>query len=145
MTGVLMVCEGNVCRSPMAAALLTKALPQVPVRSAGTRALAGHRAAPLAVELMDVQGIDLRPHVATALTSAQVRGAPLILAMTRAQCGLIERVFPFARGKVYRLGEHDQLDVVDPYRRGRFTFEMAVAQIEQGVQRWLGAIAGLQH
>ncbi|PQV49950.1 low molecular weight protein-tyrosine-phosphatase [Paraburkholderia sp. BL21I4N1] len=145
MSGVLMVCEGNVCRSPMAAALLNKALPQIPARSAGTRALAGRRAAPFAVALMDERGLDLRPHVAAPLTSAQVRSAQLILAMTRAQCGTIERVFPFARGKVYRLGEHDRLDIVDPYQRGRFTFEMAVAQIEQGVRRWLDAIAGLQH
>jgi protein-tyrosine phosphatase len=94
---------------------------------------------------MDGRGIDMRAHVSTALTSAQVRGAQLILAMTRTQCRMIETAFPFARGRVYRLGEHDQLDIVDPYRRGRFTFEMAVAQIEQGVQRWLGAIAGLQH
>ncbi|MGA7779084.1 MAG: low molecular weight phosphotyrosine protein phosphatase, partial [Paraburkholderia sp.] len=113
-------------------------------RSAGTRALVGHGAAPLAVELMDGLGIDLRPHVATALTSAHLRGAQLILAMTRAQCRLIESAFPFARGRVYRLGEHEQLDIVDPYQRGRFTFEIAVAQIEHGVQRWLGAIAGLQ-
>jgi protein-tyrosine phosphatase len=144
MTGVLMVCEGNVCRSPVAAALLTQALPQVAVRSAGTRALVGHGAAPLAVELMDERGIDLRPHVSMLLTSAQVSGAQLILAMTRAQCKLIECAFPFARGRVYRLAEHEKLDIVDPYQRGRFTFEIAVAQIEQGVQRWLGAIAGLQ-
>ncbi|WP_144148424.1 low molecular weight phosphotyrosine protein phosphatase [Paraburkholderia sp. BCC1884] len=144
MSGVLMVCEGNVCRSPMAAAMLAQALPQIAAQSAGTRALAGHGAAPLAVSLMDGRGIDLRGHRSTALTSTQVRAAQLILAMTRAQCRSIESAFPFARGRVYRLGEHQQIDIVDPYRRGRFTFEIAAAQIEQGVQRWLGAIAGLK-
>ncbi|RDJ99577.1 low molecular weight phosphotyrosine protein phosphatase [Paraburkholderia lacunae] len=140
-----MVCEGNICRSPVAAALLAKALPQVAARSAGTRALVGYGADPLAVELMDARGVDLRPHVSTALSAAQVHGAQLILTMTRAQRALIERAYPFARGKVYRIREHDQLDVVDPYQRGRFIFELALTQIEQGVQRWLGAIAGLQH
>nr|WP_308706146.1 hypothetical protein [Paraburkholderia sp. BL25I1N1] len=44
MTGVLMVCEGNVCRSPVARAILERALPAVSVSSAGTRAsLAGTR------------------------------------------------------------------------------------------------------
>ncbi|WGS53981.1 low molecular weight phosphotyrosine protein phosphatase [Paraburkholderia sp. D15] len=143
MTDVLMVCEGNLCRSPMAAALLAAALPRVAVHSAGTRALVGRRAPALAVELMDGRGIDLRPHVSSVLTPAQVRGARLILAMTRAQCALIEHAFPFARGRVYRLGEHERLDIVDPYRRGRFTFELAIAQIEQGVQRWLDAIAAV--
>lgn len=143
MSGVLMVCEGNLCRSPVAAALLAATLPRVAVRSAGTHALEGHCAPALAVELMDDRGIDLRAHASSALTSAQVRGAQLILAMTRAQCRSIEQAFPFARGRVFRLGEHERVDIVDPYRRGRFTFELAIAQIEQGVQRWRDAIAGL--
>lgn len=168
---VLMVCEGNICRSPMAAALLTKALSgdggggvgvgvgigvdhplaapaccsRLTVHSAGTRARHGCRSDDLATALMAERGVDLRAHSSRALSAAQVSDAQLILTMTRAQRTLIEARYPSARGKVYRLGEHDRLDVVDPYRRGRFIFELAVAQIEQGVSRWLSAIASLQH
>lgn len=140
-----MVCEGNICRSPIATALLARDMPQVDVTSAGTHALVGHGASPVAVQLMDERGLDIRTHVATLLTPAHVRNAQLILTMTRVQCALIETNYPHARGKVYRLGEHDDLDVVDPYRRGPFIFELAMAQIEQGVSRWLGPIARLSH
>lgn len=145
MTRVLMVCEGNVCRSPVAAALLTNASPRVYAISAGTHALVGRGAAPLAVELMAARGIDLRPHVSTVLTEELVRRAQLILTMTKAQRRLVESAFPFARGRAYRIGEHEKLDVVDPYKRGRFTFETAMAQIEQGIADWLPVIADLQH
>ncbi|MEA3126611.1 MAG: low molecular weight protein-tyrosine phosphatase [Caballeronia sp.] len=142
---VLMVCEGNICRSPMAAALLARDMPEVEVTSVGTHALVGHGANAVAVQLMDERGLNIRAHVAVLLTAEHVRNAQLVLTMTRAQCELIETNHPYARGKIYRLGEHDNLDVVDPYQRGSFIFELAVAQIEQGVSRWLDTIARLSH
>ena len=142
---VLMVCEGNICRSPIAAALLSHDLPRLNVTSAGTHALVGQGADPIALQLMDDRGLDIRTHIATLLTEAHVRSAQLILTMTRVQRGLIEANYPHARGKVHRLGEHDGVDIVDPYRRGLFIFELAMSQIEQGVSRWLEPIARLSH
>jgi protein-tyrosine phosphatase len=118
-------------------------MPEIGVTSAGTHALVGQAANPVAVQLMDERGLDIRAHIATLLTQAHVREAQLILTMTRAQRGLIETNYPHARGKVYRLGEQDDFDVVDPYRRGPFIFELAMSQIEQGVSRWLEPIARL--
>jgi protein-tyrosine phosphatase len=140
-----MVCEGNICRSPIAAALLARDMAHVGVTSAGTHALAGRGASPVAMELMGDRGLDISTHVSTLLTPAHVRQADLVLAMTRAQRELIETNYPYARGKTYRLGDHDDLDVVDPYQRGPFIFELAVTQIEQGVSRWLDSIARLSH
>ena len=142
---LLVVCEGNVCRSPMASALLARALPDSLVVSAGTHALAGRAADPLAVQLMAERGVDIGAHVAASLTPAHVRNAQLILTMTGTQRALLETAYPFSRGKVHRLGEHDRLDVVDPYRRGPLIFKLALAQIEQSVLRWLDAIARLRH
>jgi len=140
-----MVCEGNICRSPIAAALLGRDMPDVGVTSAGTRALVGRGADPVAVQLMDDRGLNIRSHVSTLLTPEQVRNAHLVLTMTRVQRELIETKYSYARGKTYRLGDHDDLDVVDPYQRGPFIFELAMAQIEQGVSRWLDTIARLSH
>ena len=145
MGGVLMVCEGNVCRSPVASALLRRDLPQLTVASAGTRALVGEHADPLAMQLAHEHGMDLEEHVATALNHGHVRVAELILTMTQAQRELIVKTYPFATGKVFRLGEHDQIDIVDPYRRHRTAFELAFAQIEHGVSNWLDVIARLAH
>ncbi|MGP8435080.1 low molecular weight protein-tyrosine-phosphatase [Paraburkholderia fungorum] len=142
---VLMVCEGNVCRSPVARVMLQRELPHLVVSSAGTRALVGERADPLAVQLAGERGLDLTDHVATALTWEDVRGAELILSMTQDQRELISTTYPFARGKVFRLGEHDQIDIVDPYQRHRTAFDLAFAQIEHGVSNWRNVIARLAH
>jgi protein-tyrosine phosphatase len=138
-----MVCEGNICRSPMAAALLARDMPEVEVTSVGTHALVGHGADSAAVELMSDRGLDISTHVTTRLTPAHLCRADLVLTMTRAQCELIETKHPYAKGKIYRLGDHDDLDVVDPYKRGSFIFELAMGQIERGVSRWLDTIAQL--
>jgi protein-tyrosine phosphatase len=145
MTDILMVCEGNVCRSPLAQALLSRALPTVRVSSAGTRALVGQPADRLAIELAQEHGMDLSQHVAKELSGEHLRAADIVLAMTGAQRAWILDRFPFARGKVFRLGEQEQVDIVDPYQRSRLAFEISFAQIRQGVTQWCEDIASLAH
>ncbi|RKF50832.1 low molecular weight protein-tyrosine-phosphatase [Paraburkholderia fungorum] len=137
---ILIVCEGNICRSPMAQGLLAHALPGVEVISAGLSALVGERADPLARSLMAERGIDIGAHVGRQLELDHVRSAQIVLAMTRAQCKRIEIAHPFAIGKVYRLGHKEQIDVVDPYRLGRDAFEACLGQIECGLEHWLELI-----
>jgi protein-tyrosine phosphatase len=141
---VLVVCEGNICRSPLAAAMLAQSLPDIGFSSAGTHALVGEGANPLIVEMARDRGVALDDHVATPLTDERVRSADLILTMTKSQREQIESAWPFARGKVFRLVEVEGIDVVDPYRRHRTTFDLAVAQIEHGVARWRDVLAGQQ-
>lgn len=142
---ILVVCEGNICRSPMAQALLARRLPGVRVMSAGWAALAGRRADPIAVELMAEREIDIGGHVAANLNLHQIRSAQLVLAMTRAQCQRIEKSYPFAKGKVYRIGQYERIDIDDPYRKGREAFEIALAQIEHSLARWFEALVRLTH
>lgn len=142
---ILVVCEGNICRSPMAQGLIAKQLPDVRVMSAGWAALAGRGADPIAVELMAEREIDIGNHIAADLSLFHMRSAELVLSMTQEQRRRIETNYPFAKGKVYRLGEHEGMDVLDPYRKGRAAFEMAVAQIERGVAHWLDAMVRLTH
>ncbi|MEX3979645.1 low molecular weight protein-tyrosine-phosphatase [Paraburkholderia sp. EG287A] len=141
---VLIVCEGNICRSPLACAMLARSVPGINFSSAGTHALTGEGADPLMIELARVRGVELEDHVATPLTDERVRNADLILTMTKLQREHIERAWPFVRGKVYRLNETEGIDIVDPYRRHRATFDLAVAQIEHGVAHWRDVLAGQQ-
>ncbi|OAJ53137.1 protein tyrosine phosphatase [Paraburkholderia ginsengiterrae] len=145
MTGILMVCEGNICRSPVARAFLEHALPSVLVSSAGTRALVGRHADPLAIQLAQERGMNISQHIARALSEEHVRAADVVLTMTASQRDQILSRFPSARGKVFRLGEHEQLDIVDPYRRHRVVFELAFAQIEHCIAQWRDDIARLAH
>jgi protein-tyrosine phosphatase len=89
---VLVVCSGNTCRSPMAAALLERALARrgqlVPgflppaVRSAGSWAGHGATVSEGAERALGSRGLDLGGHRSTPLTPQEVEGADLVLCMT---------------------------------------------------------------
>jgi protein-tyrosine phosphatase len=142
---VLVVCEGNICRSPMAAALLSKRLPKINVLSAGTRALVGRNADALAIQLMTRERLDISTHVAKFVTLERVREANLVLTMTKEQRVFVETSYPFSKGRVYRLGEQNGYDVVDPYRAGIDVFETSLRQIQIGVTTWTNTILRLNN
>jgi protein-tyrosine-phosphatase len=85
MQRLLFVCTGNLCRSPMAAAIadqLALAMArEVEIRSAGTRARAGDPAHPQVVAVCRELGIDLTAHRATPLDEALVRWADRVFVM----------------------------------------------------------------
>jgi protein-tyrosine phosphatase len=141
---VLMVCEGNICRSPLAAALLARELPHLDVASAGTHALVGEPAHDVIADIAHAHGLTLDAHVATQLDESRAREVDLILTMTQAQRGWIELVWPATRGKVFRLCDEDGADVTDPYRRHRTVFDLAFAQIQHGVSHWSRTIGAQQ-
>jgi protein-tyrosine-phosphatase len=100
MIDILFVCTGNICRSPMAEALLRQKLrdgyprlaPCVRVSSAGISAIEGTSATNSAIQAMDLWGIDLEPHAASSLSPGRLRDADLILAMAREHLLVIGRL-----------------------------------------------------
>lgn len=146
MKHLLAVCIGNICRSPLAQAALARdlqAVDGITVASAGLGALAGNPADPLAVDVGRAQGLDLSAHRARQLAAWMCQQADLILVMEAAQKAELERQFPLARGKVFRLGHYRGFDIADPYRQPREAFEEAWAAIAQGVADWVPRIRRL--
>lgn len=135
---ILIVCVGNICRSPLAEGLLRdrleKAGKQVRVESAGLGALVGKPADPLSVELAAELGVDLTAHRARQLTPELLREFELVLVMEAWQVKDVERLSPTTRGRVYRLGHWGDFDIPDPYRKPRGAFERALARIQEGVE-----------
>ncbi|MFC5547909.1 low molecular weight protein-tyrosine-phosphatase [Massilia aerilata] len=140
MNNILVVCIGNICRSPMAEALLKRALPNRLVHSAGLGALVGKGADPHSIELMAEQGIDISDHVAQQITQVLVTEADVIFVMDLEQKRYIESQYMGARGKVFRLGEVAKVDIPDPYREGIESFRNAHQLIVDGVQAWASQI-----
>ncbi len=137
---ILVVCVGNICRSPMAEALLRHELrgqDGVTVESAGLGALVGHPASEHSQELMSAMGIDISEHRARQIHPDMVRDADLVLVMEAGHKRAIDDADPTARGKVHRLGEWQDMDIDDPYRKPREAFENALADIQDGVRLWV--------
>ena len=113
---ILAVCTGNVCRSPAVERLLASKLGStVRVRSAGTHALVGHPISePMAALLLD-NGVESDSFEARRLSEQMLKEADLVLAMTRAQRGLVVELWPAAVRRTFTLREFARLlSWVDP-------------------------------
>ncbi len=141
-TSVLIVCNGNIFRSPFAAAVLCRALNKggeggVAVDSAGFIG-PGRPAPPDAVGAAARRGIDLRGHRSRLLTAALVRDADLIVAMEVAQRRILCERFGRTPRDVLLLGDLDprsvtSRDIEDPWDRGPEVCDAAYARIERCV------------
>src|SRR3989442_2250333 len=88
MKTILLVCTGNICRSPLAAALLERALKErgfeaIEVSSAGTGAWDGAPVSEGAYLVGLRRGLHLSGHRAQLLTRPIVGAADLILTLAR--------------------------------------------------------------
>ncbi|NND60523.1 MAG: low molecular weight phosphotyrosine protein phosphatase [Gammaproteobacteria bacterium] len=134
---ILVVCVGNICRSPMAEALLGSLLdPAYGVSSAGIGALVGDPAHPMAVQLMQEQGLDISTHRGRQLDESLLQAADIVLPMEQQHARWIEERWPHARGRVFRFGHWDDTDIPDPYKRDEQVFRDVLELITTAAASW---------
>ncbi|MFN0297908.1 low molecular weight protein-tyrosine-phosphatase [Acinetobacter albensis] len=133
---ILVVCIGNICRSPMAEYLLKQQYPNLHIESAGISGLTGHAADQKAMLCMQRLGIDMQPHIAKKLNSELIKKADLILVMSQNQQKHIEQTWPFAKGKTFRLGHWQSKNVSDPYQHDQTVFDETSQLIQACVTDW---------
>src|SRR5512139_3663322 len=111
MPSILIVCTANICRSPMAEAILKSLVAKRPdadqwhIESAGTWARDGAPAALLSQYVVHEMGMDISKHRSKRVTRGLLRRFDLILAMERQQKeGLVLQFEPFA-DRIYMLSE----------------------------------------
>ena len=135
---ILVVCTGNICRSPIGERFLQKALPTKKIDSAGTNALIGHKADDSAIKIAEKHGISLAEHVGRQFTSVIGRQYDLILVMERYHIEKIGQIAPELRGKTMLFGEWlNQKEIPDPYRKSDEAFASVYQLIELAGLRWV--------
>jgi protein-tyrosine-phosphatase len=122
MLSILMVCTANICRSPMAEAILKRLVSNRSdadhwhIESAGTWAMDGYPAAELSQYVMQSLGMDITSHKSQPVRLALIQRFDLILTMENNQKdGLISEYWEYA-DRIFMLSEMVGLimDVSDP-------------------------------
>jgi len=138
---ILVVCVGNICRSPTAERLLKNYLPSLSVESAGLGALVGKGADESAASVAAGHQISLDGHCARQLSGKMCREYDLILTMEKRHITRLCEIAPEMRGKVMLFGHWDnEREIPDPYRKSREAFEAVYHLLDQSARQWAQAL-----
>lgn len=144
---ILLICTGNICRSPMAVAILqhmleARGIADITVCSAGTAPWDGAPASEGSYLVSLEHGLDLSSHRARQLTTDIVADAELILGMS---AGHVERAIQLGgAGKTFLLGAYageppEDAEVADPFggeiEEYRETYDRLVSLFEAALPR----------
>src|SRR4051812_22127355 len=132
---ILVVCYGNVCRSPYMEAILRRDLPNVAVMSAGF--VGSDRPAPAAsLSLSAERGLDLTAHRSRPLSPSEVTGADLIIVMDADQSREVCARFLVDPGKVVIAGDLDprfaeRRAILDPWNQRPEVFAASFDRLDR--------------
>ena len=143
--GILFVCTGNTCRSPMAAGVMRSLVRDAglahvfEIASAGTSVrTAGQPASPLAIEAATRRGHDIAAHRSRPVTADDLARAAHPLAMAEAHLAAMRTLAP--AGLAGRCRMFAMRDVADPYGGSARDYEHALDVIEAGCLRLFGQL-----
>jgi protein-tyrosine phosphatase len=134
---ILILCLGNICRSPIAHVLFEEKGRGLIVDSAGLTAMVGDPAHPFSKAIMARHGYSLDKHIAKQVSAEMVTKADLILVMDDSQRRHLESHFNAASGKTFRLGHFQNVDIPDPYGESEIVFDQVYQLIDDNTQAWL--------
>ena len=139
---VLMVCTGNICRSPYAEYALAARASSITVSSAGLSALVDKGADTTGLGVASERNVDMTPHVARQISTAIMAGADLILVMDDDHLRRLLKRYPEARGKTFKLGKWlGDKNIVDPYLKPAVFFALVYDEIDTAIETWLKYLA----
>lgn len=142
---ILILCKGNICRSPFAEIYLRQAAQRENLRlsisSAGLDAASGIAAYPIARTVAPRFGVNLDEHLTSALSEALVQKADIILVMEPDQIAALRHRFPCAEPKAFLLGhfaaERPMTEIKDPYGGTQSEFEDCYAILAAACEGFL--------
>ena len=148
---IVMICTGNVCRSPFAEKLLQHHLNKIEacadwvVSSAGTNIDAQVKASYGSVVMAAERGLDLDAHVAQAVSAEIIQNADLLLCMTHKHKQALQQAYGTHADKVYLLSEMVgvECDVADPFEEPLEAYRVMAEEVEQLIEQGLPKIIDL--
>lgn len=150
MPYILIVCTANICRSPVAEAILRRRLEENgykdwQVRSSGTWALPGQGASEYSIQLMAEKGFNIASHASSAVSKNDVFQSDLILCMEAGQAEALRAEFPDQAFKIFLLTEMsgERYNVNDPYGGPRVAYERMIREIGDLIDEGLSRIVEL--
>ncbi|WP_213991164.1 protein tyrosine phosphatase [Sodalis sp. dw_96] len=134
---ILVVCMGNICRSPTGEFILKHLLPNKIITSAGISALVNHTADSKAILAAKAHSINIEHHKGRQLTQKLCTGNDLILVMEKKHIEAVYNIAPESRGRVMLFGHWlKQVDIPDPYRKSDEMFELVYGLINDSAHQW---------
>lgn len=134
---ILVVCTGNICRSPFGEAVLKQLCPEKNITSAGTGALVGYPADSTAIRVAEQMNVNLSQHKARQLTKNICSENDLILVMESHHRQYISSIAPEATGKSMLFGQWlNEKTINDPYRRSEEYFKLVFEEIKKAAITW---------
>ena len=134
---LLVLCEANICRSPLAAYLLSD-LTDLRVDSAGLTARVGDPADATYMDMAQTLGLDLARHRSKPVDSQLLSVADLILVMTGGHKRRLSERYPQFSGKIMLLGHwiDGGISISDPHRKSVEAYRQVFLQIQDACDRW---------
>lgn len=141
-TPIMMVCAGNLCRSPFAEHYMRMQLKKAGVAgecySRGLLALPGSRVPELALQVAAEFDVDLRRHISQALLLPDLERAALVMVMEPVQRQHLGKLQPASIGKVMLLSQPGGGGVIDdPMGKDEACFRRVYREIADLVDAWL--------
>ncbi|AWH89152.1 arsenate reductase/protein-tyrosine-phosphatase family protein [Limnobaculum parvum] len=134
---ILVVCVGNICRSPIGERLLQIQLPNKTIESAGLNAIVNHPVEKTMTEIALQHGISVSDHKAKQFNAQLCHQYDLILVMEKVHMETINHLAPEASGKTMLFGHwNNQRDIVDPYGQSKKMFELIYQQLSESADMW---------
>nr|WP_314420608.1 protein tyrosine phosphatase [uncultured Erwinia sp.] len=140
---ILVVCTGNICRSPIGERLLRNYFPMKKIDSAGVGALIDYPADNSAIVVAEKHGLSLSGHKGQQFSARLARNYDLVLVMEKEHLEKVSSLSPESRGKTMLLGHWiGQREIPDPYKKSMEAFESVYKIIDQACQRWAEKLSG---
>jgi len=139
---ILVVCTGNLCRSPFAEHVLRRKLENAGVYaevfSRGLQDI-GSQPVPDTAQLVAAEfGIDLSAHRSAPFSPQDIQRTALAWVMTSRQRKHIGQLNPTGIGKVFLLSQPDDgIDITDPVGQPAEVFREVFLEISDYIDAWL--------